>query len=50
MSVKDEVQDTEQLVEENTYQMYHFGIIDYLQDWSYSKKGERLLKTIKMIN
>jgi len=25
--------------------IYHVAIIDYLQEWNASKKGERLLKT-----
>ena len=29
------------------YQIYHLGIIDYLQDWSFSKKSERWLKTLQ---
>jgi len=26
-------------------EIYHIGIIDYLQTWNYSKKGEACLKT-----
>lgn len=27
-------------------EIYHVSIIDYLQDWSYSKKCERFIKTV----
>jgi len=25
--------------------IYHFAIIDYLQEWNFSKKAERVIKT-----
>ena len=29
----------------NEHLIYHIAIIDYLQDWSFKKKGERFIKT-----
>ena len=30
----------------NKNQVYHLGIIDYLQEWNLAKKTEKLLKTL----
>ena len=30
----------------NGRRVYHIAIIDYLQEWNFSKKGERFLKTV----
>lgn len=26
--------------------VYHFALIDYLQEWNLNKKGERFMKTV----
>ena len=30
----------------NGKRVYHFAIIDYLQEWNFSKKAERMMKTV----
>ena len=30
----------------NGKRVYHFAIIDYLQEWNFAKKVERLTKTV----